>query len=359
LQNKLAVIGFIPLIVISAVLGAYLELSVSSTASPPPSSLSTGVLSAQTINASLGLELVASLNSTEIPSEEAIDISGQVNNVLMNANNLTASSDWAIPGLSAGSCDSGNSTNKLFFPIGLAIFRGNYGLNNLSGASPLSVWAAISCPVDFAFNGTTIVGDWSSLSDYSLLPGSDNGSQSGYIRTSQSLEESGVFPTELNMSAQFSANSGTGFRQYNSLLSAEPANYTVAVGDEWGQLVLLHFSVVASNNLPVYGFFLAASGGCSASGYPVPCFASDFSQAFIFNCAGAAATAAGCEVEASSGAGSPQSNYTITIWYPKLNQTGEPTWANCEYSVKGDGSSPFGYCFKTNSTAFVFSGAQP
>ena len=85
----------------------------------------------------------------------------------------------------------------------------------------------------------------------------------------------GVFPTRMVVQETINAANGTGF--YNSLDSALPANYTLVAGDEWGQVTLLHFSVVASNSLPKVGSFLANGGGCAENNNPVPCTASEFS----------------------------------------------------------------------------------
>ncbi len=337
------------------------EATYTTTLTPSTSSSSSELHSSasiSTINSTLGLKLILSLNSTIIPSEEAINITVLLENTLMTTNNLTAEADWPISA-SSGPCDGGDSTNKLYDPTGIAIFRGIYGLNNISSASFLPVWAAIECPANFAFSDNgTILGIWTNITNYSLLPGLDGGSRSGYYRSQSGNQIEVTLPTELTFGAQFYANNATGFQPYNTLTSAVPANYTVAAADEWGQIVLMHFQVVASHHLPVVGEFLDASGGCSASGYPVPCIASEFSSATIFNCAAPAQTVAGCQFEANSSSGQTPTTYTITVAYPRLNQTGEPIWANCLFNEKGEPTT-FGYCFMINSTAFVFSEGGP
>ena len=313
----------------------------------------------ETAGSSLGLKLVLVVNSTIIPSQDAIGITASVLNVGPTANNLTASDNWAVNGLKAGSCDpQGNSTNKLFFPVGLGVFRGAYGLNNLSSAgSPLLVWGLVECIVD----GVSVDNQYyplSSITSYSLLPGSYSGTYAGYYVVSYTPETlaKGVFPTQMVDQAAIYAANGTGF--YNSLNSSLPANYTLVAGDEWGQVTLLHFSVVASNNLPQVGSFLAngvGGGACAENGSPVPCFTSEFSQAFIFNCAAQAATASGCTTQVLSSGPWNATSYTITVRYPYIGQPGEPTGINCMFSVPGYTSSPYAYCFMTNATAFALS----
>jgi len=305
----------------------------------------------ETANSSLGLELTLSVNSTMIPSEDAIGITTSVLNTLPTANNLTASNGWAIDGLSAGPCDLGNSVNKLFFPVGLVVFRGTYDLTNLSSAgNPFSPWELVECVSDGVSIGSQYY-HLSSITSYSLLPRSDNGTYAGYYGVSGSLAK-GVFATRVVDQETINAANGTGF--YNSLQSSLPANYTLVAGDEWGQVALLHFSVVASNNLPRVGSFLSNGGGCSENNNPVPCTISELSQAFIFNCAVQAATASGCTVQVPS-SGPWGASYTITVQYPDTGQPGEPAGDNCMFSVPGDTGSPYAYCFMVNATAFAMS----
>jgi hypothetical protein len=294
-----------------------------------------------------------SVNSTTIPSEDAISISTSIVNTLPTINNLTASNDWAIQGLTLGNCNYGDSTNKLFAPAGIDVFRGYYGMNNLSAGNPLQIWAVIGCPVDYAFNGTGIAGQLQNITSYSFLPGNDSGYYSAYYSTSTKIVK-GVFPTRMVNDGTFYAANSTGPPMFfNSLGSSLPSEYTIAAGDEWGQIVLLHFAVTQSNNLPTVGEFLSSpsSGGCTVNGIPVPCVTSEFSQAIIFNCASAAAASAGCTVQLTSGMGS----FTITVWYPYVNQIDEPSSANCMFNVPDYTSSPYGYCFLVNSTAFALS----
>ena len=59
----------------------------------------------------------------------------------------------------------------------------------------------------------------------------------------------------MSFSTTIYANNGTeGPRAYNSLLSTLPSAYTLVAGDEWGQLVILHFIVAPSNNFRTYAY---------------------------------------------------------------------------------------------------------
>jgi hypothetical protein len=294
----------------------------------------------ETSNSTLGLEVLLSVNSTTIPSEDAISVATSVFNSRSTANNLTASSDWPIAGLSSGPCA------PEWYPAGITVFRGDYGAQNLSDGKPIFVWPGIECPAEGSLNVTS----------YSFLPKSD--------RANFSSQSSGNFATSnqsipITISSTIFAANGTGF--YTSLGSALPSTYTLVAGDEWGQMVLLHFEVTPSDILPKVGNFLSSGGGCS----PGPCDAQRLSDALVFNCLAAAATPSGCSEVWSSGlrySASPIINYTVTVWYPSYDQSNEPASANCMYTVSPVGSlgippptSSFGYCITVNSTAFVVS----
>ncbi len=338
-----------PIIVLILLFGIYLNVSLSGTAIQNNGSSTTTKdynfgSSAEAANDSLGLELQISENSSVIPSQDAINISFSLWNALSKPNNFTTSNDWVVQGLEAGPCQN------FYSPIGIAVYRGYYDENNVSAANPLPIWAVVECIASYIFNGTTIVGLPLNYSSYSLFPNSNVGYYEAYYTeyNSQNISE-GWFPTTLGgYSIVYASSSGAGF---NSLGSSQPYIYTVAVGDEWGQLALLHFQVVPSNNLPIVGSFLAApstSYGCSENGTPVPCETGEFSQALILNCASQAATQSGCTF---------QQVFTITVWYPLFGQPGEPEGANCKFDVPGDSvySPGWGQCIPVNSTAFAIS----
>ncbi|MDG6914903.1 MAG: hypothetical protein JRN58_04080 [Nitrososphaerota archaeon] len=289
----------------------------------------------ETVSPSIGLELLLSVNSTTIPSEDAISVNASVVDARPTPVNVSASSVWPISGLTSGVCDFGPG------PVGIAFFRGYYGENNVSGAEAIDIWPPIACPASDVLNATS----------FEFLPHSDAANYSGYFG-SYANSTKGVSSTRATVGASPYAANGTGF--YYSLDSALPATYTLAAGDEWGQLVLLHFDVTESGLLPKVGNFLSSIPGCS----PGACDAQRFSDAMVFHCAPAAATTAGCQEQYDSGL--PGGNYTVTVWYPPYNKTGQPAWANCEYQVwpTADLLSPNvppspGYCLMVGPTSFV------
>jgi hypothetical protein len=167
-------------------------------------------------------------------------------NTLSVTNNISSSSGWKLSGLT-WVCGRGSLTN------GMALFRGYYTLNNLTSAVPLNFWTPVQCPLNYLSNGTRVVGVLSNVTSYAFPPKSDNASYSAYYRPLNCSSECafvgssafGEFPQE-QMSTQltvYATNSTTSSE--SSLLSTAPSVYTFVAGDEWGALVLLHFSVTS------------------------------------------------------------------------------------------------------------------
>jgi hypothetical protein len=104
--------------------------------------------------------------------------------------------------------------------------------------------------------------------------------------------------------------------------------------------------------------FLSASGICAGSGGYDPCWGG---SAYVFDCAGAAATQQGCAqqvVTTLSTQLSPLPSYVVNIRFPFYNQS-VPSWTNCLWTVAG--TSPgqgYAYCALVNSTSDFIMGIQ-
>jgi hypothetical protein len=240
-------IAFVPLLILVILLGFYLSAAVSSSSGAmiTTTRISGSGSTVLTFDQKLSLNFSLSVNATAVPGNEAINIVLTATNTKETENELNASNSWAIKSLSTP-CDYGKNYSSST-PVGIAFFKGDYGLNNISSATAISVWGASECLADFAGNATSVLGPWLMISNYSISPESDNGVVSGFYRSykTQNVAQ-GTFPTELNFETNvYATNSTFGYR-YNSLLSSSAGIYTIAAGDEWGQLVLLHFVVTPS-----------------------------------------------------------------------------------------------------------------
>jgi hypothetical protein len=308
----------------------------------------------QTVNSTLGLNLTLSANSTVIPSGNPINISASLTNILSTYNNLNASIDWTLQSLSLGQCNYGGTLDnptKLFSPVALGIYSGFYDLNNISVATSLPFWGTLECPVQMAFNDTQQIYYPLNITNYEFLPNNSSAYYSAYYNNGYNTSVGyGKFAAYDQDQADVYAVNGSYYLGGNSLSSSLPSVYTVAAGDEWGQLVLLHFQVVASNNAPGLGNYIDADADCgesnSTAAYNTPCTTDFLSSALVFDCTSQAASASGCTLYANGTA-----PFNITVWYPFLNGSGVSTGANCKYEVPT--GVFYGRCYSLNSTAFV------
>jgi hypothetical protein len=100
-------------------------------------------------------------------------------------------------------------------------------------------------------------------------------------------------------------------------------------------------------------------GPCRGPAGYSPCFGDNFSQAELFNCASAAASASGCTQRVASSS-NPQNSFQITIWYPYVGHNNESSWANCVYTDSGDPGQYYGaYCVGISSTSFIVTEPAP
>lgn len=172
--------------------------------------------SASATNTSLGLTFSLVLNSTQLYRGQTLNITAYEQNDLSTLNNLTVADDWAETWfIGWGAIDSCGSF------INAQVFEGYYIETNISviqtGPGPYGLQLAspvfMGCPF--------IAGAWSTyfpFQPYESRVGYYY-SADGYYRNSESV------------------NSTFGF--------FDPGVYTVAAGDEWGQMVILHFVVTS------------------------------------------------------------------------------------------------------------------
>ncbi len=169
-----------------------------------------------------GLMLALALNATTVRSGQTVDITASETNTVSTMNNVTASNQWPISGLSIFARQCGTADR----PFGMAIYRGYY--RNVSSATPLRLYKPgpdYGCP-----------GDLSKISQYSFYPKNVTAEVWGSCAPEPCLT--------LAMSASIPVkgfwNTGPIVYGYTDLPSGV---YTVAAADEWGQLVLLYFVV--------------------------------------------------------------------------------------------------------------------
>jgi hypothetical protein len=206
--------------------------TVTSTTTSTSTEISLSFLSgAQTMavdaNSSIGIDLVVGLNSTTIVQGQDIPNVVEVVNTLPRVNNVSVSHDFPV-GLYSPKCDPGDDT-----PLDVEMYSGYYDMGNISTASPLPYERLCPAPAS------------ASLGDYKYYlfqPSSTNATLYG-LTLSGAPSNSG--PMSLNLVNQ------TSLYQFMSSFpeGVHPVIpvgvYTLVVQDFWGQIVILHFSVVS------------------------------------------------------------------------------------------------------------------
>jgi len=195
------------------------------TATPSPSKLPSYTLSTA-FDSERGLLLSLLVYAKTFQPGQEISVVIDEQNTLQTANNVTASNSWPLEGLTLGSCGTLN------YPFGVAIFQGNYTASNVSSASPLQLYnpsVAYHCPM--------ILGD---INAYVFQPSSD---------MANILSDSNPPFTE-KISYQISVTGYWTSGQEPTFGNFTPGVYTVAGGDEWGALAVLHFVVRGDDESP-------------------------------------------------------------------------------------------------------------
>ena len=187
-----------------------------------------------TTNTSLGLSFSMSLNASVVPSGDAISVSLDEINIYDHFNNITASTNWAYTGFQSSSpCSPVLGLYNL--PFTVAIVPGFYTELNLSGISSLPIfYGPYPFPLYCVFMAPP--------SEYDFLPLSNIAIVHLYDPINESTTTTLTFSGYYNSSTSITIGNLTEISP-GTLINFSPGVYTVIGGDEWGQLVILHFEV--------------------------------------------------------------------------------------------------------------------
>ncbi|MDG7024628.1 MAG: hypothetical protein JRN45_08945 [Nitrososphaerota archaeon] len=164
-----------------------------------------------------GIKLTLAVNSSTDSYGEGVKVMIDLINTKNQFVNLSSANDWPLQNLTlSNGCDS------FGLPYGIAVERGYYSSTNLSlgtiltvfPASPIGLNSTVSCPFHVPY-----------VSIFVFHPLSDAADRYYYLTT-----------TRMNFTLALTGywSGTTGFHVF------EPGWYTLACGDEWGQLVVLH-----------------------------------------------------------------------------------------------------------------------
>jgi hypothetical protein len=172
-----------------------------------------------TSRSAFGLNLSLSLGSFAVSPGGSVSVGIGERNTLPIENTVAAASKWPLPGMTLGPCAP-------LAPVGIEVAKGFYTASNLSGAAPLQFYRP----------GVYFCADESYVDSYTFEPNSDVAAGSYPEGVSFTLNVPGFW------------TGGTppayGATVLNNFTSGV---YTVAGGDEWGALALLHFVVGANS----------------------------------------------------------------------------------------------------------------
>jgi hypothetical protein len=169
-----------------------------------------------------GLSLSLSLDSTTYKPGDTINMVVSEKSMLKITNKLLVSDKWPIHGLSVDICGTRS------FPFGVAILRGNYTSGNVVTAAPLILYnpnGIVQGCLPPVLNVTAY--HFEPLSDIATLDAT-------------AIDQSATFEMSTEVSVwSYWAGIPPNAVQHDF----EPGVYTVVAGDEWGVVVVVHFTV--------------------------------------------------------------------------------------------------------------------
>ncbi len=168
-----------------------------------------------------GLSLSLALDATTYKPGQDVSIAVDVKNTRPETNDVPVSNDWSYNQLTTGQCDLGA-------PYGIAIFQGYYTSADFAAATPLALWDynyAVPCPTSIPISYY----DFQPLSDIAAAISSITSFPNSTYAINAGFTETGYW-----------AGTSPKATKHNF----DPGVYTVVAGDEWGSLVIVHFTVI-------------------------------------------------------------------------------------------------------------------
>ena len=184
-------------------------------------SSSTGVATASVSNSSDGL----SLNLQVLPGGNGtFTVTAYESNLLSSVNNVTEANQWKYPADLLNPANNCAPTND---PVGFAIFQGYYGMSNYTSGKALPLYNT-----NVVFHCTENI----YANDYLFQPQSDSIS----VYNHGQFETNGTASLSLLTGGYWTGGAGT---PTSASFSEFRGVYTVLAADEWGNVLLLHFTV--------------------------------------------------------------------------------------------------------------------
>jgi len=169
-----------------------------------------------------GLKLFLSISNPVIFSGDSIGIAISESNTQTTPVNMNFSSNWPVEGLSLSQCGTSGS------PFAVGVARGYFTTSNISSSEILYIFAPTSFPMtDCApslFNASSYIFQPQDIVSI-VYPPLDSQPQIYNETDAASVSANGYLPNVGNWT------------------EFQLGTYTVVGGDEWGNIVILHFTV--------------------------------------------------------------------------------------------------------------------
>jgi hypothetical protein len=181
----------------------------------------TTIHTAQTESAN-GLRLSLSLDATTYKVGQEITITIDEQNTRSTANNIAATQNWPLAKLAVGPCGTLN------YPFGMAVYKGYFSSDDVVAAAPVTLYdpgATYHCPLILA-----------GITAYNFKASSDTADIIGACTPNLCIPDMAM-QTGIPVKGYWTTGSHVNFNNF------DPGIYTVAGGDEWGNLVVLHFTI--------------------------------------------------------------------------------------------------------------------
>ena len=221
----------------------------------PGRTIATGLGTADSGNVSStqGLLLEALLNSSYYAPGQTVSLAVSELNTLDAQNLVQAANNWAVQSLGLGPC------GRVNLPFGFQVYQGYHAAGqSLNQSQALALYppsAVYSCPAIL-----------SGIGSYTFHPSSDVASVTG------SCSPEPCFEGNMTQASDFA-----GYWVGGSYRSFSPGVYTVVVGDEWGALLTVYFTVASHAS---GGAVLVPAGTSLTVSSSYDCVASHYSTEF-------------------------------------------------------------------------------
>lgn len=230
-----ASLAFVVVALIVVASAAAVEIYPRATSSTSSMRTATGSTSTSEAMGSLdGLRLTLSVSPSDVYAGDSVNVSISDFNTLASTYSPRIVGPPTVGGnpLSVGPCSQ--------LPLGIGVYQGNYDSGNISQATQLDLsqpGLVYLCPAEFAVAYFSFNAQSNEVTLYSMQPSGQGNS----TVTSRMWTVPDVF-TE-NFSGYWTAQNQTCAISCDVFHQFLPGVYTIVGGDDWGQLMIVHFTV--------------------------------------------------------------------------------------------------------------------